>query len=148
MDKKVAKTLTDAITAAENVGNTREAVNTASTNLASAVANAQTSINLYTQALEIINKVAELGEAGKTSFEESGIPAAYNNGTLKSLDDVTNAYNAAVHAQEIANGINSVDADSQSQRIITIDGIEASTPVKGINIIRTADGKTRKTMIK
>ena len=148
MDKKVAKTLTDAITAAENVGNTREAVNTASTNLASAVANAQTSINLYTQALEIIKKVAELGEAGKTSFEESGIPAAYNNGTLKSLDDVTNAYNAAVHAQEIANGINSVDADSQSQRIITIDGREASTPVKGINIIRTANGKTRKTMIK
>ena len=146
MDKNVATALNNAITAAENVGNTRDAVNTASANLATAVTDATASIELYKKVAEYIAKVDALGEAAKASFAD--VQKAYNNGTITSLADVEAAYAEAVKAQEEANGIGDVTVDAKSQQIYTADGKAVNTLVHGINIVKEANGKTTKVLKK
>ena len=146
MDKNVATALNNAITAAENVGNTRDAVNTASANLATAVTDATASIELYKKVAEYIAKVDALGEAAKASF--IGVRKAYDDGTITSLEDVEAAYAEAVRAQEVANGIGDVKVDAKSQQIYTIEGKTISTLGHGINIVKDANGKVTKVIKK
>ena len=146
MDKNVATTLNTAIAAAENVGDTRDAVNTASANLSSAVTDATASIELYKKVAEYIAKVDALGEAAKASFAD--VQKAYNNGTITSLADVEAAYAEAVRAQEVANGIGDVTVDAKSQQIYTADGKATNTLGHGINIVKDAKGKTTKVLKK
>ena len=146
MDKNVATALNSAITAAENVGDTREAVNTASANLSSAVTNATASIELYKKVAEYIAKVDALGEAAKASFAD--VQKAYNDGTITSLADVEAAYAEAVKAQEEANGIGDVTVDAKSQQIYTADGKATNTLGHGINIVKEANGKAVKVIKK
>ena len=146
MDKNVATALNNAITAAENVGNTRDAVNTASANLATAVTDATASIELYKKVAEYIAKVDALGEAAKASF--IGVRKAYDDGTITSLADVEAAYAEAVKAQEEANGIGDVTVDAKSQQIYTVEGKTAKTIGRGINIVKDAKGKAVKVIKK
>lgn len=146
MDKNVATTLNTAIAAAENVGDTRDAVNTASANLSSAVTDATASIELYKKVAEYITKVDALGEAAKASFAD--VQKAYNDGTITSLADVEAAYAEAVKAQDAANGIGDVTVDAKSQQIYTADGKATNTLGHGINIVKEANGKAVKVIKK
>ena len=146
MDKNVATALNSAIAAAENVGDTRDAVNTASANLSSAVTDATASIDLYKKVAEYIAKVDALGEAAKASFAD--VQKAYNDGTITSLADVEAAYAEAVKAQEEANGIGDVTVDAKSQQIYTADGKATNTLGHGINIVKEANGKVTKVIKK
>ena len=146
MGNDVITTLNNAISVAENVGDTRDAVNTASANLASSVIEAKASIELYMKVAEYMIKVEMLGEAAKACFAD--ICTAYDNGTITSLADVEAAYEEAVAAQQTANGIDVVAKDADVQNIYTVDGKLVKSSVKGVNIIKTVNGMSKKVVKK
>jgi len=134
MGKSELDALTSALSAAEKA-NDKAAIASATKAINDAVAAANASVELYKKVAEIITKADALGEAGKASFAAAGVKTAYDNGTIESLEKVQAAYDAAVKAQEIANGIGEVGASSKASKIFGLDGKTRTEVKKGVNII-------------
>ncbi len=96
---------------------------------------AYASAELYKSVAAIIEKADALGDAGKESFAASGIKDAYDKGTIESIEAVQAAYDAAVSAQEAANGIGVVNASSATKTIFGLDGKARKDVKNGVNII-------------
>lgn len=45
-------------------------------------------------------------------------------------------------------GIDSINAEAANAELFTVDGVKISKLQKGLNIVRTADGKVKKVVIK
>ncbi len=146
MGKKEADALSAAITAAENVARDQDAIEKCIADLKDAVTDAKTSIELYEKVAGYIADVDELGEAAKESFMD--VRTNYEDGEITSIEDVDKAYAEAVAAQEAANAIDIVTQDVEGQSIYTLDGKLVKSPVKGINIIKTVNGTSKKVVKK
>ena len=142
MGKKEADALSAAITAAENVARDQDAIEKCIADLKDAVTDAKTSIELYEKVAGYIADVDELGEAAKESFMD--VRTNYEDGEITSIEDVDKAYAEAVAAQEAANAIDIVTQDVEGQSIYTIDGKLVKSPVKGVNIIKTVNGTSKR----
>ena len=58
------------------------------------------------------------------------------------------AYDITIYGSYIATGIGRLHADEADKQVFTIDGKRLETPRKGLNIIRTNDGKVKKVLAK
>ncbi|MBR6197739.1 MAG: M6 family metalloprotease domain-containing protein [Bacteroidaceae bacterium] len=142
MGKKEADALSAAITVAENVARDQDAIEKCIADLKDAVTDAKTSIELYEKVAGYIADVDELGEAAKESFMD--VRTNYEDGEITSIEDVDKAYAEAVAAQEAANAIDIVTQDVEGQSIYTLDGKLVKSPVKGVNIMKTVNGLSKK----
>ena len=50
--------------------------------------------------------------------------------------------------KDVPNGIDSINAEAANAELFTVDGVKISKLQKGLNIVRTADGKVKKVVIK
>ena len=57
-------------------------------------------------------------------------------------------YDATLVVKDITNGIDSINAEAANAELFTVDGVKISKLQKGLNIVRTADGKVKKVVIK
>ena len=57
-------------------------------------------------------------------------------------------YDATLVVKDITNGIDSINAEAANTELFTVDGVKISKLQKGLNIVRTADGKVKKVVIK
>lgn len=57
-------------------------------------------------------------------------------------------YDATLVVQDVTNGIDSINAEAANAELFTVDGVKISKLQKGLNIVRTADGKVKKVVIK
>ena len=57
-------------------------------------------------------------------------------------------YDATLVVKDITNGIDSINAEAANAELFTVDGVKVSKLQKGLNIVRTADGKVKKVVIK
>ncbi|MCR5312277.1 MAG: M6 family metalloprotease domain-containing protein [Bacteroidaceae bacterium] len=151
MNAEVAKALDDALTAATNALKTNdvEALTAAHDNLRTAMNNANNSIAVYVSIASIISQSENLNEVGKKSFADSGVQEAYENGTLTSVEEVQQAYQAALQAQHDAEvGIDNVLSDSNNVKAIYgPDGSSRSQLQKGINYVIYNDGLVKKIIV-
>lgn len=57
-------------------------------------------------------------------------------------------YDATLVVKDVTNGIDSINAEAANAELFTVDGVKVSKLQKGLNIVRTADGKVKKVVIK
>lgn len=57
-------------------------------------------------------------------------------------------YDATLVVKDVTNGIDSINAEAANAELLTVDGVKISKLQKGLNIVRTADGKVKKVVIK
>lgn len=57
-------------------------------------------------------------------------------------------YDATLVVKDVTNGIDSINAEAANAEFFTVDGVKISKLQKGLNIVRTADGKVKKVVIK
>ncbi|OZT04855.1 hypothetical protein CHL74_02710 [Prevotella sp. 885] len=57
-------------------------------------------------------------------------------------------YDATLVVKDVTNGIDSINAETAKAELFTVDGVKISKLQKGLNIVRTADGKVKKVVIK
>lgn len=57
-------------------------------------------------------------------------------------------YDATLVVKDVTNGIDSINAEVANAELFTVDGVKISKLQKGLNIVRTADGKVKKVVIK
>lgn len=57
-------------------------------------------------------------------------------------------YDATLMVKDVTNGIDSINAEAANAELFTVDGVKISKLQKGLNIVRTADGKVKKVVIK
>ena len=57
-------------------------------------------------------------------------------------------YDATLVVKDTTNGIDSIHAEAANAELFTVDGVKISKLQKGLNIVRTADGKVKKVVIK
>lgn len=57
-------------------------------------------------------------------------------------------YDATLVVKDVTNGIGSINAEAANAELFTVDGVKISKLQKGLNIVRTADGKVKKVVIK
>ena len=57
-------------------------------------------------------------------------------------------YDATFVVKDVTNGIDSINAEAANAELFTVDGVKISKLQKGLNIVRTADGKVKKVVIK
>ena len=57
-------------------------------------------------------------------------------------------YDATLVVKDVTNGIDSINAEAANAELFTVDGVKISKLQNGLNIVRTADGKVKKVVIK
>ena len=57
-------------------------------------------------------------------------------------------YDATLMVKDVTNGIDSINAEAANAELFTVDGVKINKLQKGLNIVRTADGKVKKVVIK
>lgn len=57
-------------------------------------------------------------------------------------------YDATLMVKDVTDGIDSINAEAANAELFTVDGVKISKLQKGLNIVRTADGKVKKVVIK
>lgn len=57
-------------------------------------------------------------------------------------------YDATLVVKDVPNGIDSINAEAANAELFTVDGVKISKLQKGLNIVRTANGKVKKVVIK
>ena len=57
-------------------------------------------------------------------------------------------YDATLVVKDVTNGIDSINTEAANAELFTVDGVKISKLQKGLNIVRTADGKVKKVVIK
>ena len=57
-------------------------------------------------------------------------------------------YDATLVVKDVTNGIDSINAEAANAELFTVDGVKISKLQKGLNIVRIADGKVKKVVIK
>ena len=57
-------------------------------------------------------------------------------------------YDVTLVVKDVTNGIDSINAEAANAELFTVDGVKISKLQKGLNIVRTADGKVKKVVIK
>ena len=57
------------------------------------------------------------------------------------------AHDVIIYADYV-DGVNTITADSKNEQYIRINGMYTNDMKRGVNIIRTPDGKTRKVWVK
>lgn len=57
-------------------------------------------------------------------------------------------YDATLVVKDVTDGIDSINAEAANAELFTVDGVKISKLQKGLNIVRTADGKVKKVVIK
>lgn len=57
-------------------------------------------------------------------------------------------YDATLVVKDVTNGIDSINAEAANAELFTVDGVKINKLQKGLNIVRTADGKVKKVVIK
>lgn len=97
MNASALVALNTAIEDANNVPQNKEALTNATSALTTAIANAETSINIYTQIAAVNTKAEALDDAGQAAY--AATLTAYNNGSLETLAQAAEAYRTAVKAQ-------------------------------------------------
>lgn len=78
------------------------------------------------------------------SVDAGGCVIATNN----ILNNGGGIYDATLVVKDITNGIDSINAEAANAELFTVDGVKVSKLQKGLNIVRTADGKVKKVVIK
>ncbi len=98
MNKDVLAVLKEAAGKASTLVTVDDVSNAVSA-LKTAIQNANNSIEIYSEINTYITKAAAYGTAVSAAFEASGIKAAYEAGTLTSVDEAVDAYRNAIIAQ-------------------------------------------------
>lgn len=57
-------------------------------------------------------------------------------------------YDATLVVKDVTNGIDSINAEAANAELFTVDGVKIIKLQKGLTIVRTADGKVKKVVIK
>lgn len=78
------------------------------------------------------------------SIDAGGCVIANNN----ILNNGGGIYDATLVVKDVTNGIDSINAEAANAELFTVDGVKISKLQKGLNIVRTADGKVKKVVIK
>lgn len=78
------------------------------------------------------------------SIDAGGCVIANNN----ILNNGGGIYDATLVVKDVTNGIDSINAEAANAEFFTVDGVKISKLQKGLNIVRTADGKVKKVVIK
>ena len=78
------------------------------------------------------------------SVDAGGCVVATNN----ILNNGGGIYDATLVVKDVTNGIDSINAEAANAELFTVDGVKISKLQKGLNIVRTADGKVKKVVIK
>ena len=78
------------------------------------------------------------------SIDAGGCVVSGNN----ILNNGGGIYDATLVVQDTINGIDSINAEAANAELFTVDGVKISKLQKGLNIVRTADGKVKKVVIK
>lgn len=78
------------------------------------------------------------------SIDAGGSVVANNN----ILNNGGGIYDATLVVKDVTNGIDSINAEAANAELFTVDGVKISKLQKGLNIVRTADGKVKKVVIK
>lgn len=78
------------------------------------------------------------------SIDAGGCVVSGNN----ILNNGGGIYDATLVVKDITNGIDSINAEVANAELFTVDGVKISKLQKGLNIVRTADGKVKKVVIK
>ena len=78
------------------------------------------------------------------SVDAGGCVVATNN----ILNNGGGIYDATLVVKDVPNGIDSINAEAANAELFTVDGVKISKLQKGLNIVRTADGKVKKVVIK
>ena len=78
------------------------------------------------------------------SVDAGGCVIATNN----ILNNGGGIYDATLVVKDITNGIDGINAEAANAELFTVDGVKVSKLQKGLNIVRTADGKVKKVVIK
>lgn len=78
------------------------------------------------------------------SVDAGGCVVATNN----ILNNGGGIYDATLVVKDVTNGIDSINAEAANAELFTVDGVKVSKLQKGLNIVRTADGKVKKVVIK
>lgn len=78
------------------------------------------------------------------SVDAGGCVIATNN----ILNNGGGIYDATFVVKDVPNGIDSINAEAANAELFTVDGVKISKLQKGLNIVRTADGKVKKVVIK
>ncbi len=78
------------------------------------------------------------------SVDAGGCVIATNN----ILNNGGGIYDATLVVKDVTNGIDSINAEAANAELFTVDGVKVSKLQKGLNIVRTADGKVKKVVIK
>lgn len=78
------------------------------------------------------------------SVDAGGCVVATNN----ILNNGGGIYDATLVVKDGTVGIDSINAEAANAELFTVDGVKISKLQKGLNIVRTADGKVKKVVIK
>ena len=78
------------------------------------------------------------------SIDAGGCVVSGNN----ILNNGGGIYDATLVVKDVTNGIDSINAEAANAELFTVDGVKISKLQKGLNIVRTADGKVKKVVIK
>mgnify|MGYP004534945281 CR=1 FL=1 len=78
------------------------------------------------------------------SVDAGGCVIATNN----ILNNGGGINDATLVVKDVTNGIDSINAEAANAELFTVDGVKISKLQKGLNIVRTADGKVKKVVIK
>lgn len=78
------------------------------------------------------------------SIDAGGCVVSGNN----ILNNGGGIYDATLVVKDTTNGIDSINAEAANAELFTVDGVKVSKLQKGLNIVRTADGKVKKVVIK
>ena len=78
------------------------------------------------------------------SIDAGGCVVSGNN----ILNNGGGIYDATLVVKDTINGIDSINAEAANAELFTVDGVKISKLQKGLNIVRTADGKVKKVVIK
>lgn len=78
------------------------------------------------------------------SVDAGGCVIATNN----ILNNGGGIYDAILVVKDVTDGIDSINAEAANAELFTVDGVKISKLQKGLNIVRTADGKVKKVVIK
>lgn len=78
------------------------------------------------------------------SVDAGGCVIATNN----ILNNGGGIYDATLVVKDVTDGIDSINAEAANAELFSVDGVKISKLQKGLNIVRTADGKVKKVVIK
>lgn len=78
------------------------------------------------------------------SVDAGGCVIATNN----ILNNGGGIYDATLVVKDVTDGIDSINAEAANAELFTVDGVKICKLQKGLNIVRTADGKVKKVVIK